>query len=108
MLLLAALAEGTTRLTGVLDSDDTRVMRGALEACGTQIEEQGDAENHDDDRDQAAGGSRQGDVAKAKQLLADAGYPNGLTLNYVGSSTGYGPAFTTAVQRGISSAMNLA
>jgi peptide/nickel transport system substrate-binding protein len=40
----------------------------------------------------------QGDVAKAKQLLADAGFPNGLTLNYVGSSTGYGPAFTTAVQ----------
>jgi peptide/nickel transport system substrate-binding protein len=31
-------------------------------------------------------------------LLTEAGYPNGLTLNYVGSSTGYGPAFTTAVQ----------
>ncbi len=29
-LLLAALAEGETRLTGLLDSDDTRVMRGAL------------------------------------------------------------------------------
>jgi peptide/nickel transport system substrate-binding protein len=39
-----------------------------------------------------------GDVEKAKQLLVKAGYPNGLTLNYVGSSTGYGPAFTTAVQ----------
>jgi peptide/nickel transport system substrate-binding protein len=39
-----------------------------------------------------------GDVAKAKALLKEAGYPNGLTLNYVGSSTGYGPAFTTALQ----------
>ncbi len=33
-LLLAALARGTTRLTGLLDSDDTRVMRGALDVLG--------------------------------------------------------------------------
>ena len=33
-LLLASLADGETRLTGVLDSDDTRVMREALRACG--------------------------------------------------------------------------
>ena len=39
-----------------------------------------------------------GDIAKAKKLLSEAGYPDGLTLNYVGSSTGYGPGFTTAVQ----------
>jgi peptide/nickel transport system substrate-binding protein len=45
-----------------------------------------------------------GDVAKAKALLASAGYPNGLTLNYVGSSTGYGPAFTTALQASLARA----
>jgi 3-phosphoshikimate 1-carboxyvinyltransferase len=33
-LLLAALAKGTTKLTGLLDSDDTRVMRGALAKLG--------------------------------------------------------------------------
>jgi 3-phosphoshikimate 1-carboxyvinyltransferase len=33
-LLLAALASGTTKLTGLLDSDDTQVMRGALKALG--------------------------------------------------------------------------
>jgi 3-phosphoshikimate 1-carboxyvinyltransferase len=35
-LLLAALARGTTTLTGMLDSDDTRVMRGALEVLGVE------------------------------------------------------------------------
>ena len=36
-LLLAALARGDTRLAGVLDSDDTRVMRDALRALGVRL-----------------------------------------------------------------------
>ncbi|HZZ92791.1 MAG TPA: 3-phosphoshikimate 1-carboxyvinyltransferase [Usitatibacter sp.] len=38
-LLLAALARGATVLRGVLDSDDTRVMRAALAALGVPVEE---------------------------------------------------------------------
>jgi 3-phosphoshikimate 1-carboxyvinyltransferase len=34
VLLLAALAEGETEVTGLLDADDTRVMRDALSALG--------------------------------------------------------------------------
>ena len=37
-LLLAALAEGATILTGVLESDDTAVMRDALGALGVSVE----------------------------------------------------------------------
>jgi 3-phosphoshikimate 1-carboxyvinyltransferase len=39
-LLLAALAEGETRLTNLLDSDDTRVMREALAQLGVAIQQQ--------------------------------------------------------------------
>jgi len=38
-LLLAALAEGTTELHGVLDSDDTRVMIAALRALGLVLDQ---------------------------------------------------------------------
>ena len=41
-LLLAALAEGETRLTGLLDSDDTRVMREALQVCGVPVVDEGE------------------------------------------------------------------
>lgn len=37
-LLLAALAEGQTRLEGMLDSDDSQVMLGALRALGINCE----------------------------------------------------------------------
>jgi 3-phosphoshikimate 1-carboxyvinyltransferase len=41
-LLLAALADGTSRLTGALKSDDTRHMAGALRAMGVTIDEPDD------------------------------------------------------------------
>ena len=40
-LLLAALAEGTTDLEGLLDSDDTRVMRAALQTLGVALRQTG-------------------------------------------------------------------
>lgn len=40
-LLLAALSEGTTTLTGLLDSDDTRVMLAALRALGVEVQTDG-------------------------------------------------------------------
>lgn len=39
VLLLAGLAEGTSRLTGALKSDDTRHMANALRAMGVTVEE---------------------------------------------------------------------
>jgi 3-phosphoshikimate 1-carboxyvinyltransferase len=38
VLLLAALARGETAVGGLLDADDTRVMRGALDKLGTRFE----------------------------------------------------------------------
>lgn len=39
VLLLSALASGTTRLKGLLDADDTQVMRAALKTLGIKIDE---------------------------------------------------------------------
>ncbi len=41
LLLLAALAEGQTTLTGLLDSDDTRVMLAALQSLGVSLLREG-------------------------------------------------------------------
>jgi 3-phosphoshikimate 1-carboxyvinyltransferase len=41
-LVCAALAHGTSRIIGGLDSDDTRVMRAGLRTLGASIEEDGD------------------------------------------------------------------
>jgi len=40
VLLLSALASGTTSLHGLLDADDTRVMQSALTALGVHLENQ--------------------------------------------------------------------
>ncbi len=45
-LLLAALSQGHTTLTGVLDSDDTRVMIAGLRQLGVAIERQGDSSTY--------------------------------------------------------------
>ncbi|TAL80949.1 MAG: 3-phosphoshikimate 1-carboxyvinyltransferase [Candidimonas sp.] len=44
VLLLAALADGTARLEGVLDSDDTRVMQAALRQLGVRVDSVGPAQ----------------------------------------------------------------
>ncbi|MGE0073521.1 MAG: bifunctional 3-phosphoshikimate 1-carboxyvinyltransferase/cytidylate kinase [Thiomonas sp.] len=41
VLLLAALAEGQTEITGLLDSDDTRVMLAALRTLGIAVDRDG-------------------------------------------------------------------
>ena len=41
-LLLAALAQGSTELEGLLDADDTRVMITALRALGVDVQRDGD------------------------------------------------------------------
>jgi 3-phosphoshikimate 1-carboxyvinyltransferase len=43
LLLLAALAEGSTELVGLLEADDTRVMVQALQALGVRVERRGAA-----------------------------------------------------------------
>ncbi|CAM2193924.1 3-phosphoshikimate 1-carboxyvinyltransferase [Paraburkholderia sp. A1RI_3L] len=42
VLLLAALAEGETTITNLLDSDDTRVMLDALQKLGVRLQRDGD------------------------------------------------------------------
>jgi 3-phosphoshikimate 1-carboxyvinyltransferase len=42
VLLLAGLADGVTRVHDLLDSDDTRVMQGALRALGCGVTQEGD------------------------------------------------------------------
>jgi 3-phosphoshikimate 1-carboxyvinyltransferase len=47
VLLLAALAEGTTRVCALLDSDDTRVMLDALRTLGVGVVRHADSDDYD-------------------------------------------------------------
>jgi len=69
-LLLAALAEGTTELRALLDSDDTRVMREALGTLGVRVETLGDVEHV---RVHGLGGARGFPVKRADLFLGNAG-----------------------------------
>lgn len=66
VLLLAALAEGRTEITGLLDSDDTRVMLGALGALGVAI-------RRDGSRVQVQGGAGGFPAPQADLFLGNAG-----------------------------------
>ncbi|MGC8807236.1 MAG: bifunctional 3-phosphoshikimate 1-carboxyvinyltransferase/cytidylate kinase [Thiomonas sp.] len=66
VLLLAALAEGQTEITGLLDSDDTRVMLAALQALGVQVARDGSTA-----RVQGAGGRFA--AAQADLFMGNAG-----------------------------------
>ncbi|MGB7399706.1 3-phosphoshikimate 1-carboxyvinyltransferase [Castellaniella sp.] len=65
-LLLAALAEGTTTLSGLLDSDDTQVMIAALQCLGVQLD-------HTDDGAMAVAGCTPWPNTDAQLFLGNAG-----------------------------------
>lgn len=69
-LLLAALAHGTTELRALLDSDDTRVMREALDRLGVRVETLGGVEHV---RVHGIGPARTFPVKQATLFLGNAG-----------------------------------
>lgn len=65
-LLVAALAEGVTTLSGVLDADDTRVMKNALATLGVPLTERGNGEVE-------VGGARRFPVSDARIFCGNSG-----------------------------------
>ena len=66
VLLLAALAEGQTEITGLLDSDDTRVMLSALQALGISVQRDGSTAR-------VLGGAGRFPAAQADLFMGNAG-----------------------------------
>lgn len=68
VLLLAALARGTTLVRALLDSDDTRVMLDALRALGIGVARVGDSDDYE-----IRGGGGAFPVKQAELFLGNAG-----------------------------------
>jgi len=73
VLLLAALAAGTTHVRALLDSDDTRVMLDALRALGVGVVRQKDASGGDSDDYEITGVGGAFPVKQAELFLGNAG-----------------------------------
>ena len=69
VLLLAALADGTTEVHDLLDSDDTRVMLAALRQLGCSVEQHADGVT----RITGLGGKLKDDARQAEFFLGNAG-----------------------------------
>ncbi|MEQ1593159.1 MAG: 3-phosphoshikimate 1-carboxyvinyltransferase [Thiobacillaceae bacterium] len=73
VLLLAALASGTTVVRALLDSDDTRVMLDALRALGVGVTRQKDSSGGDSDDYEITGVGGAFPVKQAELFLGNAG-----------------------------------
>jgi 3-phosphoshikimate 1-carboxyvinyltransferase len=73
VLLLAALAKGTTIVRALLDSDDTRVMLDALRTLGVGVARQKNSDGVDSDDFEIAGVGGAFPVKQAELFLGNAG-----------------------------------
>jgi 3-phosphoshikimate 1-carboxyvinyltransferase len=88
-LLLSALAQGPTRLSGVLDSDDTQVMMGALRALGIGVETTGQSAGGlivEIDPGGPKTGTLFGDILPGEAVFGGDGFPNQQADIFVGNS----------------------
>lgn len=89
-LLLAALAEGRSTLTGALDAEDTRLMIAALRQCGVTIEGDGDEASL---AVEGVGGPLQGGPGGGPEEAIDVG-TSGTVSRFLGAVLAASPGVT--------------